>query len=232
MFRIRCHGREWVPREGGALVLSNHQSHLDPVLVGVACNRRLNFLARKTLFRFAPLGWLIDSLDAIPIDREGTVLGGLWGATGYGWLSAAPAIGACLTGIALAPVVPRIERRGVVLLSSVAAYGLATCAFGLSRSFAITFACLAAVGAADTVSTVLRNLIRQLATPDELRGRMTAVNMLFFLCGPQLGELEAGAVANAFGAPFSVVTGGAACVLATCWFALRAPVLARHRREA
>jgi len=77
MFRIRCHGREWVPRDGGALVLSNHQSHLDPVLVGVACNRRLNYLARKTLFKFAPLAWLIDSLDAIPIDRDGSGLGGL-----------------------------------------------------------------------------------------------------------------------------------------------------------
>jgi 1-acyl-sn-glycerol-3-phosphate acyltransferase len=77
LFHVRCRGYRWVPKDGGALVLSNHQSHLDPVLVGVACNRRLNYLARKTLFRFAPLRWLIDSLDAIPIDREGTGFGGL-----------------------------------------------------------------------------------------------------------------------------------------------------------
>jgi 1-acyl-sn-glycerol-3-phosphate acyltransferase len=77
LFRIRCHGRERLPEQGGALVLSNHQSHLDPVLLGLACDRRLNFLARDTLFRFAPFRWLIRSLDAIPIDREGLGMSGL-----------------------------------------------------------------------------------------------------------------------------------------------------------
>jgi 1-acyl-sn-glycerol-3-phosphate acyltransferase len=77
VFRIRCRGREHVPRSGGALVLSNHQSHLDPVLIGLASDRRLNFLARSTLFGFAPFRWLIQSLDAIPIDRDGSGLGGL-----------------------------------------------------------------------------------------------------------------------------------------------------------
>jgi 1-acyl-sn-glycerol-3-phosphate acyltransferase len=77
VFRIRCHGREHIPREGGALVLANHQSHFDSVLVGLACHRRLNYLARETLFRFAPFRWLIRSLDAIPIDREGLGLSGL-----------------------------------------------------------------------------------------------------------------------------------------------------------
>ena len=73
--------------------------------------------------------------------------------------------------------------------------------FGLSRTFWLTFACLALVGATDTVSTIIRNIIRQLETPDRLRGRMTGINMVFFLGGPQLGELEAGAVAHWFGAP-------------------------------
>lgn len=76
-FGIRVRGREMVPQEGAVLVLSNHQSHLDPVLIGLACDRRLNYLARDTLFGFAPFRWLINSLDAIPIDREGTGLGGL-----------------------------------------------------------------------------------------------------------------------------------------------------------
>lgn len=76
-FQIRVSGREWVPREGGALVLSNHQSHFDPVLIGLACDRRLNYLARETLFGFAPFRWLIQSLDAVPIDREGLGLAGL-----------------------------------------------------------------------------------------------------------------------------------------------------------
>jgi 1-acyl-sn-glycerol-3-phosphate acyltransferase len=75
--RIRVEGADRVPPTGGGLLLSNHQSHLDPVLVGLACPRRLNYLARDSLFRFAPFRWLIQSLDAIPIDREGTGLAGL-----------------------------------------------------------------------------------------------------------------------------------------------------------
>jgi 1-acyl-sn-glycerol-3-phosphate acyltransferase len=76
-FRIRVRGREQVPAQGGALILSNHQSHMDPVLIGLACDRRLNFLARQSLFRFSLLRRLIESLDAIPIDREGVGLAGL-----------------------------------------------------------------------------------------------------------------------------------------------------------
>ena len=77
VFNVRCEGRDKVPATGGGLMLSNHQSNLDPVLVGLACNRRLNYVARKSLFKFAPFRWLINSLDAIPIDREGTGLEGL-----------------------------------------------------------------------------------------------------------------------------------------------------------
>lgn len=77
LFQVRVSGRERVPREGGVLVLSNHQSHFDPVLIGLACDCRLNYLARDTLFGFAPFRWLINSLDAIPIDREGLGLSGL-----------------------------------------------------------------------------------------------------------------------------------------------------------
>ena len=74
---IRARGRQNIPTTGGMLVLSNHQSHLDPVLVGLCFNRRLNYVARDTLFGFAPFRWLINSLDAIPIDREGLGLSGL-----------------------------------------------------------------------------------------------------------------------------------------------------------
>jgi 1-acyl-sn-glycerol-3-phosphate acyltransferase len=77
LFRYRAFGREHLPAAGGALVLSNHQSHFDPVLVGMACDRRLNYLARQTLFRFFAFRWLIESLDAIPIDRDGLGIGGL-----------------------------------------------------------------------------------------------------------------------------------------------------------
>lgn len=77
LFRIRCRYRERIPAEGGVLVCSNHQSFFDPVLVGMAFNRRLNYLARKSLFRFPPFRWLIEFLDAIPIDRDGFGIGGL-----------------------------------------------------------------------------------------------------------------------------------------------------------
>jgi len=152
------------------------------------------------------------------------------GAQGYGWLYAAPAAGALVTSAAMVLLADRIERRGLVLLYAVAGYGLATVVFGLSRSFWLTFFCLAVTGATDTVSTIIRNVVRQLETPDRLRGRMTGVNMIFFMGGPQLGELEAGVVANWFGAPFSVITGGLGCLAATAWVSLVTPALRRYRQ--
>jgi len=152
------------------------------------------------------------------------------GARGYGWLYAAPAVGAVATSAAMVPLTERIERRGPTLFWAVAGYGFATVVFGISRSFWLTFACLAMTGATDTVSMVIRNIVRQIETPDRLRGRMTGVNMVFFIGGPQLGELEAGAVANWFGAPFSVITGGAGCLIATAWVAASTPALRRYRR--
>jgi 1-acyl-sn-glycerol-3-phosphate acyltransferase len=78
VYRVRYVGRENIPAAGGVLVVSNHQSHFDPPLVGMGCPRRMNYLARDTLFGFfAPFRWLIHSLDAIPIDRDGIGLGGI-----------------------------------------------------------------------------------------------------------------------------------------------------------
>ena len=131
---------------------------------------------------------------------------------------------------ALVPLVDRIERRGPALLWAVGGYGVATVVFGVSRSFWLTFACLMMTGATDTVSMVIRNIIRQLETPDRLRGRMTGVNMVFFQGGPQLGELEAGAVANWLGPVVSVVSGGVGCVIATAWVAAVTPALRHYRR--
>jgi MFS family permease len=153
------------------------------------------------------------------------------GARGYGILSAAPSVGAVLAGLIMAPLANRIRRRGAVLLWAVAGYGVATVGFGLARDYAAAFACLALTGAADTVSMVIRNVIRQLSTPDTLRGRMTSVNMIFFMGGPQLGELEAGLVAQAFGVAASVVSGGVGCLLAVAWVAGRTPALRRYVRE-
>ncbi len=150
------------------------------------------------------------------------------GAKGYGWLYAAPAAGALLTSAVMIPLTDRIRRRGKTLLWAVGGYGLATIVFGFSQSFWLTFACLAMTGATDTVSMVIRNIIRQLETPDHLRGRMIGVNMLFFQGGPQLGELEAGLVADWVSAPFSVISGGIGCLICTAWLANATPELRRH----
>ena len=149
------------------------------------------------------------------------------GAGGYGWLYAAPAAGALVTSAVM--VAARRADRAPRADAAVGGrgYGLATVVFGLSRSFWLTFACLALIGATDTVSMVIRNIIRQLETPDRLRGRMAGVNMVFFIGGPQLGEFEAGLVANWLGATFSVVSGGIGCLVATAWIAATTPAL-RH----
>jgi MFS family permease len=152
------------------------------------------------------------------------------GPRGYGWLFAAPSIGAVLASAAMIRLAGRIRRRGVVLLAAVAIYGLATIAFGLSRSFWLMFLALALTGSADTVSAVLRNIVRQLETPDHLRGRMVGISMLFFMGGPQLGEFEAGAVAQWLGAGLAVVLGGAASLVSTGWIAWRSPSLRGYRR--
>lgn len=77
VYRIRVTGRENVPATGGVLLVSNHQSHLDPPLVGIGCPRHVNYLARQSLFRFAPFGWLIASLGVIPLDRGRKGISGL-----------------------------------------------------------------------------------------------------------------------------------------------------------
>jgi MFS family permease len=141
------------------------------------------------------------------------------GAKGYGVLAAAPAMGA-LFGSFLVAVRALPARQGRIFLTAVGAYGAATIVFGLSRSFPLTLIALAGTGFADAISTVIRQTLRQLLTPDRLRGRMTSINMIFFLGGPQLGELEAGLVASLFasaavGVTVSVVSGGVATVLLT-----------------
>lgn len=149
------------------------------------------------------------------------------GAAGYGLLATGQSVGAIAAGSGMA--LRRGQgREGPVLLASVALYGLATALLGLSTTFLASYACLAAAGAADTVSTVIRGSIRQLATPDHLRGRMTAVNMMFFMGGPQLGEIEAGLVAAVAGVPLAVLSGGLATIALTGVIARRYPLLAHY----
>jgi MFS family permease len=150
------------------------------------------------------------------------------GAGGYGGLYAAPAAGALVMSAGMIAATDRITQRGPTLLWAIVGYGLATVGFGLSRSFWLSFVCLMLIGATDTVSVVIRNLIRQLETPDRLRGRMAGVNMMFFIGGPQLGEFEAGSVANWLGATISVVSGGLGCLIVTAWVAATTPALRRY----
>jgi MFS family permease len=154
------------------------------------------------------------------------------GATGYGFLVSAPAVGA-LVGSLILSLRPMPPKQGRVFLWAVTAYGVATVVFGLSRSFPLTLLALALTGTADAISTVIRQTIRQLSTPDALRGRMTSINMIFFMGGPQLGELEAGWLASrfasaAFGVTVSVVSGGAATILVAIAVAALAPVIRNY----
>jgi MFS family permease len=149
------------------------------------------------------------------------------GARGLGLLAAAPGTGSIISGLAMARI-GITKKQGKIVLGSVAIYGAATVVFGLSRWFWLSLLMLAITGAADTVSTVLRQTIRQLVTPNHLRGRMTSVNMIFFMGGPQLGEMEAGAVAALIGATLSVVTGGVGCLIAVAAAGLWAKNLSRY----
>jgi MFS family permease len=149
------------------------------------------------------------------------------GARGVGLLAAAPAVGSVLTALLIARI-GGFRRQGSIVISAVAIFGLATVAFGISRVFWFSLLVLAITGAADTVSTVLRQTIRQLATPNHLRGRMTSINMVFFMGGPQLGELEAGVVASLVGAPLSVVIGGVGSLLSAGVAAVKAKSLLNY----
>lgn len=142
----------------------------------------------------------------------------------YGWLSAGQSIGAVSAALVISQR-NRMRKQGSLLLGAVVIFGLATVLFGLSHSFWLTLGALILIGAGDSVSTILRNTIRQLQTPDELRGRMISINQIFFQGGPQLGEVESGIAAQAFGPVAAIVSGGIGCVLAVGLVAARWPQL-------
>ena len=150
------------------------------------------------------------------------------GAFGYGLLYAASEVGALLMSILLL-VLPSIDRIGRALLLSVAAYGIATMAFGISRSFVFSLIAFTAVGMADQVSVIMRTMTIQFLTPDELRGRVSAVNSIFISASNQLGAVESGFVAALTNATFSVVTGGLGCLAVVGIVAARVPALRNYR---
>ncbi|HEY0068391.1 MAG TPA: MFS transporter, partial [Chloroflexia bacterium] len=146
----------------------------------------------------------------------------------WGLLYAAPAVGAVVAGVVMSWV-GNVKRQGRLVIASVIAYGLATVVFGLSGTFWLAALGLAGTGAADTVSMVMRQTIRQLNTPDELRGRMTSVNMLFYIGGPQLGEVEAGIAALVIGIGPSIALGGVAVIVVTALTGYFVPSLRNYR---
>jgi MFS family permease len=134
------------------------------------------------------------------------------GEVGYGFLSAAQPVGSVLAALVISQL-HTLRRQGPVFLWSVVIFGAATVLFGITHTFVPALLALVLVGAADAVSTIIRNTIRQLQTPDNIRGRMTSINQLFFQGGPQLGEVEAGVVAQLFGVPFTIISGGIGCIV-------------------
>ena len=148
------------------------------------------------------------------------------GPTGLGWLRAAPSIGAFLMAIVLAHR-PPLKRAGPALLWSVGGFGAATIVFGLSRSPALSFVMLLLTGALDNISVVVRGTLVQVLTPDEMRGRVSAVNAIFIGSSNELGEFESGITARVFGAVRAVVLGGVGSILVVTAVAWKWPSVRR-----
>lgn len=150
------------------------------------------------------------------------------GAVGFGILSAADSVGSVVTGI-IVSFLGDLKAKGTLLLVGVMLYGAATIGFGLSQYFPLTLFFLVLLGAGDTLSTIMRSTLRQLITPDHIRGRMTSINMIFFMGGPQLGELESGAAASLLGAPIAVALGGVGTLVCVAATFLKVPALRKYR---
>jgi len=134
----------------------------------------------------------------------------------YGLLTAAPMIGAALTGTVLSQV-KQIRHQGKLILGSVSMIGLSAVIFGFSRNYLLSLFALMLAGASDSVSSIIRSSIRQLHTPDKLRGRMTSVNQIFFMGGPYLGDVKSGFLGGLIGVPLAVALGGFACIFSVGW---------------
>ncbi len=165
-------------------------------------------------------------LAAITLDMVAVLLGGATtllpiyasdilrvGAAGLGLMAAAPSIGALLMATAQA-YLPPYRRAGRTLLLAVAGFGAVTIVFGVSRSFPLSLAMLFALGAFDNISVVIRKTLMLTRVPDELRGRLSAVNNVFVGSSNQLGGFESGVTAQLLGPPLAVALGGAGSILA------------------
>jgi hypothetical protein len=166
-------------------------------------------------------------LGAISLDLFAVLLGGAvallpvyareilqTGPGGLGILRSAPGVGAGVMAIAIAHY-PLKKRAGATMLWCVAAFGLCTVLFGISRSFALSLFALFLVGATDMVSVIVRATLIQVATPDEMRGRVNAVDMIFIGASNELGQFESGITAQWFGTVPAVILGGIGAIVVT-----------------
>lgn len=178
-------------------------------------------------------------LGAISLDMFAVLLGGAVallpvyareilkiGASGLGILRSAPGLGALLTAAAVTRW-PLRRHAGAIMLWCVCGFGVFTVVFGLSRNLAVTLAALTLVGACDMVSVIVRHTLIQLATPDEMRGRVSAVNVVFIGASNEAGQFESGITAQWFGAAPAVVLGGLGTVAIVALWAWRFPALRR-----
>jgi MFS family permease len=181
-------------------------------------------------------------LGALSLDLFAVLLGGATallpiyardilhvGPAGLGMLRSAPAAGACLVAF-LQTRYPPNRRVGFKLFSAVAVFGIATVAFALSGSFVVSLAALVVIGASDMVSVNIRSSLVQLATPDAMRGRVSAVNMLFIGASAELGAFESGVAASVFGTVESVVLGGLGTLLVAAIWIIAFPALRKADR--
>jgi MFS family permease len=194
---------------------------------------------------FAGIGFIWQReavLGAISLDLFAVLFGGVTallpvfardvlhtGTWALGLLRSAPAVGALVVSLYLARH-PIQRRVGKTMFGAVALYGLATLVFALSHSFVLSLAALCFAGACDMVSVVVRQSLVQLETPDEMRGRVSAVNSIFIGASNQLGEFESGVTAGWLGAVPSVVVGGAATMLIVALWIKLFPTLAQRER--
>lgn len=181
-------------------------------------------LAAISLDLFAVL--LGGAVALLPIYAKEILVVGPWG---FGLLRSAPGVGAVSVAIAMA-FIPHLRQAGIVMLASVAGFGMATILFGLSRSFALSLLALLLVGATDMVSVIVRGTVVQLSTPDAMRGRVSSVNMLFIGASNELGQFESGVVAQWLGVVPSVVCGGIGSIGIVLIWALLFPQLRRIDR--
>lgn len=150
------------------------------------------------------------------------------GASSLGLLYSAPALGGILAGLFVTTMRHKIKHQGKTIIASIILYGVATIGFGISKTLSISLFFLVLVGFGDMVSTIIRNTIRQIVTPDHLRGRMSSILRIFFQGGPQMGEMEAGFLAKAIGGPATVIVGGFGVILITSILVFKSKVLIKY----